>query len=72
MKIEKQCVPVFIGENNEPKAIIFYNINRERIIYKVTKADEEELIELYESKNKEKIELGEDNLPLLVNKRSGV
>lgn len=51
MKIQKQNLPVFIDENDEPRALIYFNKNRERIIYNITKAGEDELIELYECKD---------------------
>jgi hypothetical protein len=52
-KVEKQAVPVVV-ENDEPVAIVYYNKNRERIIYILTKADEDEIINLIEDKQKEK------------------
>lgn len=49
-KVEKQSIPVVI-DNDEPIAIIFYNKNRDRIIYRLEKADEESIIDLIEDKN---------------------
>jgi hypothetical protein len=54
-KVEKMALPVVV-ENDEPKAVIFYNKNRDRIIYILEKAGEDELIELLENKEHEKIE----------------
>lgn len=50
-KIEKQSIPVFLDEDGEPTAIIFYTKNRERVIFLVKKADEDEIIALFEGKN---------------------
>lgn len=45
--VEKQAIPVIIdSKTNEPIAIIFYTQNRERIIYTLTKADEEDIMKL--------------------------
>lgn len=63
MKAEKQSIPIFIDEEGEPKAFIFYNKNRDRIIYTVTKAGEDELIEILECKEKKvKVLVGLNNL----------
>ena len=46
-KVEKQALPVIIDTNTgEPIALIFFSPSRERIIYTLKKADEEELVEL--------------------------
>lgn len=49
-KIEKQSVPVFLNEDNEPIAVIFTLHNRDKVIFLTKKADEEEIIGLYECK----------------------
>jgi hypothetical protein len=49
-KVEKQSIPVVI-ENEEPIAIVFYNKNRDRIIYMLEKAGEDDIIDLLETKN---------------------
>lgn len=38
-----------IMEGNEPVAIVFHNKNRDRVIYTVSKAGEDEIINLFES-----------------------
>jgi hypothetical protein len=48
-KVEKQVIPVVI-ENDEPIAIVFYNKNRDRIIYMLEKANEDDIINLIEDK----------------------
>jgi len=48
MNIEKQALPVFIDSNTqEPIAILYFNKNRERIVYNLIKSDEESIIELF-------------------------
>ena len=47
-EVEKMALPV-ISDNGEPIAIIFFNKNRDRIIYMLQKADEEEIVGLIES-----------------------
>jgi hypothetical protein len=52
--IQKQSIPVIMDEDGNPVAIVFYNKNRDRIVYVVEKAGEDELIELlgkHEQKN---------------------
>ena len=46
--IERQALPVLMDAKGEPIAIIFFNKNRERIIYTLTKADEDAIIELFQ------------------------
>ncbi len=50
-KVEKQVTPVVI-DDDEPKAIIFWNKNRDRVIYMTVKASEEEMMELIENPEK--------------------
>lgn len=46
-KVEKQALPVIIDTNTgEPIALIFFSPQRERIIYTLKKADEDEIVEL--------------------------
>lgn len=52
-KVEKQAVPVVLVDG-EPVAIIFYNKNRDRVIYMLSKAGEDEIINLIEDKEIEK------------------
>lgn len=52
MKNEKQSLRIFLDENGEPKAIIFFNKNRDRVIYVLSKADEDQIVDLLENKNK--------------------
>jgi hypothetical protein len=47
-KVEKMALPVVV-ENDEPVAIVFYNKNRDRIIYILEKAGEDDLISLLEN-----------------------
>lgn len=45
--IEKQGIPVIIDPHtSEPIAVIYFSPERERIIYNLTKATEEDIIEL--------------------------
>lgn len=46
--IEKQSIPVFLGEDKEPIAIIYFSPTRERVIYLTKKADEDEIIALFD------------------------
>lgn len=50
-KIEKQNIPVFFNDKKEPVAAVMY-INRKRCIYLMKEADEDEIIALYEKKDK--------------------
>lgn len=50
MKSEKQSLTVFLDEEENPRAILFYNKNRDRILYTTVKADEEQIVELLENK----------------------
>jgi hypothetical protein len=47
--VEKQSIPVVI-EDDQPIAIVFFNKNRDRIIYILEKANEDEIIGLIEDK----------------------
>ena len=49
-KVEKQSVPVVITDD-EPVAMIFYNKHRDRVIYMLERASEEDLIDLIQDKN---------------------
>lgn len=51
MKLEKQHIPVFVNDNGEAIGILFFNKNRERVIYIATEADEEEIISLINDHN---------------------
>jgi len=46
--IERQALPVLMDAKGEPIAIIFFNKSRDRIIYTLTKADEDAIIELFQ------------------------
>lgn len=46
--VEKQVNPVVI-EDDEPIAIVHYNKNRDRIIYMLEKAGEDDIIKLLEN-----------------------
>lgn len=48
-KVEKVSVSLFISDENEPIAMVYFNKNRERVIYTITKADETEIIALFEN-----------------------
>lgn len=46
--IEKQALPVIIDHaTGEPVALIFFNKNRERVIYNLVKSDEDGIIEIF-------------------------
>jgi hypothetical protein len=51
--IQKQSIPVVMDEKGDPVAIVFYNTNRDRIVYVVEKAGEDDLIELLGNKKHE-------------------
>ena len=51
-EVQKMALPVVVDEKGELVALIFYNKNRDRIIYTVQRASEDEIIELLESNNK--------------------
>jgi len=46
--IEKQALPIILDEQGEPIALLFFNKSRDRIIYTLKKADEDEIIELFQ------------------------
>lgn len=48
--VEKIALTVFMGEDNEPRGFLYFNKNRDRIVYTVAKADEEDIIELLNCK----------------------
>lgn len=48
--IEKQLVPIFHDSSGKPIAILLF-LNRQRIIYKIEPADEDEIMALYEQTN---------------------
>lgn len=50
MSTEKQALPVFLDEHNKPIAILCF-VDGHRILYKVDKMSEEEIITLYERKD---------------------
>lgn len=53
MTIEKQAIPVLLDtKTGEPTAVIFFNQSRERIIYMLHKADEDELVSLFVTESK--------------------
>lgn len=57
--IEKQGVPVIIDPNTkEPVALIYFSKDRERIIYLLSKATEEDIIELLTGTNPQSYEDG--------------
>jgi len=51
MTVIKQGIPVIFNDKGEPVAVIFFSQNRDRIIYMIEKADEEEIISLINTKN---------------------
>lgn len=50
-KIEKQNVPIFFNEEKEPIAAILF-IKGQRVIYTLSTASEDDIINLYEKKDK--------------------
>ncbi len=50
-EVEKQIIPV-VTENDNPVAIVFFNKNRDRIIYMLKKASEDDIINLISKSNK--------------------
>jgi hypothetical protein len=50
-KIEKQGIPIFFNEEKEPVAAILF-ISGQRVIYNLTPSSEEDIIALYEKKDK--------------------
>lgn len=48
--VQKQVTPVVIDGNNEPVAIVYFTQTRERVIYMLQKADENDIISLLEHK----------------------
>lgn len=50
-KIEKQGIPVFFNDDNEPVAAILF-IKGQRVIYNLNASNEEDIIALYEKKDK--------------------
>lgn len=50
-KIQKQCIPIFLDDDEEPVAFIYFTKHRERVIFVVKKADEDEIISLFEQEN---------------------
>lgn len=50
-KIEKQGIPIFFNEGKEPVAALLF-INGQRVIYNLTPSSEEDIIALYEKKDK--------------------
>jgi len=53
MNLEKQSLPVLLDKKTgNPIAIIFFNQNRDRIIYTLSKADEEEIVALFNYEQK--------------------
>lgn len=50
--VQKMSLPVVFDEKGNPKAIVFLNGNRDRVIYVCEKADEDEIVELLTSQTK--------------------
>jgi len=50
-KIEKQNLPVFFNDSGEPVAALMY-LKSQKVIYTLSRATEEEIINLYEKKDK--------------------
>lgn len=44
-------MPVFLDEDGNPRGFIWFNKNRERVLFVAAKADEEEIISLIENKD---------------------
>lgn len=44
--VSKQALPVVLNEQGDPIAVIYFSKERERIIYILQKADEDEIIAL--------------------------
>lgn len=49
--IQKANISLFIDDQNEPIGMIYFNKNRERVIYMIDKADEDQITGLFEGKN---------------------
>ena len=50
-KIEKQGIPIFFNEEKEPVAAILF-IKGQRVIYNLSASSEEDIISLYEKKDR--------------------
>jgi len=50
-KIEQQSIPVLYNDAREPVAIVLY-FERHRIVYLLKEANEEEIVALFEKKDK--------------------
>ncbi len=50
--IEKASIPLFLNDTNEPAGLIYYNKNKERVIYIVHKTSEEEIINLFNNNDR--------------------
>ena len=48
-RVEKQSLPVVLNDRNEPMAVIVFNENRDRVIYLLEKAGEDDIIKLLEN-----------------------
>jgi hypothetical protein len=57
--VEKQALPVIIDEKGEPIAVIIFSPSRERLIYMLHKADEEEIISLLSPLSSSRAQAGE-------------
>lgn len=42
-QVEKCALPVFLNEEGQPIGLIFFSKNRERVIYQVKKANEDQI-----------------------------
>ena len=52
--VEKQAIPIVIDENNNPIAVVYFNKGRDRIIYMLKKANEDEIVALLTPTNESK------------------
>jgi len=44
--VQKQALPVVINDQGDPIALVYFSQQRERIVYILQKADEEQIISL--------------------------
>lgn len=51
MKIEKAHLQTILDDSGELIAVLFFNKNREHVFYMANKANEEDVVGLYEKKD---------------------
>ena len=59
IKVEKQSIPIFFNNEGEPIAALVNN-KRQRIIYTLREADEDEIVNLIEKQSTLKQQLSDD------------